>query len=212
MSGYLLKFKQTYSVKIGGRRYPVVKIGNQLWMAENLQFADNNLAYTSNYKSTGNNYSIYNNDESLNGYNGRKLGYLYNWNSVNYFEQNKETLFPSGWRVISISDINYLLNYYDFNPPYNTIIPMLGCVPESWCSSKWNGENITELNYKPSGTFGDRGFNYLGISSSNWTCTSYNSSRAYFFSLNPDEVAQYGVLSPVSKLVYRAIRLVKSLE
>jgi hypothetical protein len=41
MSGYLLKFKKRYSVKIGGRKYPVVKIGNQLWMAENLDWKFN---------------------------------------------------------------------------------------------------------------------------------------------------------------------------
>lgn len=110
MSGYLLKFKEKYSVKIGGRRYPVVKIGNQLWMAENLDYKFEGcvIGSTSSPSSPRGNY--YNNDETTYGVNGNRYGLLYNKPAVDLLETNKATLLPDNWHVPSIDEINNLVN------------------------------------------------------------------------------------------------------
>lgn len=111
MSGYLLKFKQQYSVKIGGRRYPVVKIGNQLWMAENLDWKWNGLIVGSSYVNDGNPHAwYYNNDESTYGENGNKYGLLYNGYALNKLISNDIDGIPEGWHIPSYNEYDILLN------------------------------------------------------------------------------------------------------
>ena len=103
MPSSLLKFVKTLSVTIGGRKYPVVKIGNQLWMAENLdyKFQVNGSQIPVGQSGTPTTPAAwyYNNDETTYGIDGRKYGLLYNWYAANYLETNKSTMLPSGWHV-----------------------------------------------------------------------------------------------------------------
>lgn len=94
MSGYLLKFKQTYSVKIGGRRYPVVKIGNQLWMAENLKYESDNFKYP--------------NKDSSN----LELGLLYQYY---YVVREIIPILPEGWRIPYRNDAHALASVIGSN-------------------------------------------------------------------------------------------------
>ena len=70
------------TVNIGGRDYPYVQIGNQLWLAENLDWKFDGCTIGTNSLSTiemlGN---YYNNDENTYGVNGNKYGLLYNYPS-----------------------------------------------------------------------------------------------------------------------------------
>ena len=98
-------------VEIGGRKYRTVKIGNQLWMAENLD-----------YKFTGCDIGAagipstpaawyYDNDESTYGVNGNKYGLLYNQYAVDYLNQHLSELgIPSGWHVPSRTEWDTLIS------------------------------------------------------------------------------------------------------
>ena len=109
MPSYLLKFKKTYSVKIGGRRYPVVKIGNQLWMAENLDYVDENiiLGGTPTYDYNNAHAWYFQNNENEFGWSGKRFGLLYNNLAAEYLEQNKDVLF-NGFRVPKEADFQNL--------------------------------------------------------------------------------------------------------
>jgi uncharacterized protein (TIGR02145 family) len=96
---------------IDNQKYNFVKIGNQVWMAENLKTAKLNDGTAiplvtdnkewSNLKTAG--YCFYNNDEAD---KKDKFGALYNWYSI-----NTGKLCPSGWHVPSDSEWTTLINY-----------------------------------------------------------------------------------------------------
>lgn len=95
---------------IDGNKYEVVRIGEQIWMAENLRtthFNDGreipNITeqtdwdYTDISESPA--YCYYGNDES----NAEKYGALYNW-----FTARDENICPKGWYVPGTEDLNVL--------------------------------------------------------------------------------------------------------
>jgi uncharacterized protein (TIGR02145 family) len=96
---------------IDGNEYPVVRIGTQIWMAENLKttrFNDGSAIenVTGNYDwadKTSPAYSWYDND--MENY-GSKYGALYNW-----YASNTESLCPSGWHVPSDDEFKTLEKY-----------------------------------------------------------------------------------------------------
>ncbi len=100
-------------VVIGGRAYPVVKIGNQLWMAENLDWKFEGCGIGSSSTSTtwklGN---YYNDDENTYGVNGNKYGLLYNYPAAIHIN----SIISEGWRVPSLNDITMLTTYLGGNP------------------------------------------------------------------------------------------------
>lgn len=96
---------------IDGNIYNVVKIGDQFWMAENLnvthysngdsiQYLTNNTEWTSTLSGA---YCNYNNDES----NIETYGRLYNWYAVN----DNRNIAPEGWHVATDADWQTLVDY-----------------------------------------------------------------------------------------------------
>jgi len=71
-----------------GKRYKTIKIGNQEWMAENLNY------------STGNSWCYDNSSGNCN-----KYGRLYDWETA-------KNVCPSGWHLPSKSEFESLLSYY----------------------------------------------------------------------------------------------------
>ena len=97
-------------VEIGGRLYPIVQIGRQWWMAENLDWKWDGLKVgmtLDNYEARAN---YYDNDEATYGVNGNKYGLLYNWTAVNYLNNNRGALLPEEWHVSSENDWDALTN------------------------------------------------------------------------------------------------------
>lgn len=96
-------------VIIGGKTYPVVKIGNLYWTAQNLDYIDDNIllggAVTYDYGFAHAWY--YQNDENEFGWNGKKFGLLYNGLAAEYLETNKNTLL-NGFRVPREADYQNL--------------------------------------------------------------------------------------------------------
>ena len=96
---------------LDGRLYKTVTIGNQTWMAENLDYKFNGLQLNNSLWS----YDIkqadyYDKDEATYGVNGNKYGLLYNFIAAKYLNNNKSSLIP-GWHVPSLTEWNTLINY-----------------------------------------------------------------------------------------------------
>ena len=96
-------------IEIGGRAYPFVRIGNQLWITENLDYQWTGLTVgASGTSSSGQRANYCDNDAATYGVTGNKYGLLYNWIAVKYLEDNKATLLPSGWHVPTAAEWDVL--------------------------------------------------------------------------------------------------------
>lgn len=216
MPGYLLKFKQTYSVKIGGRRYPVVKIGNQLWMAENLDYKfdvnGSQIPIGGSVTSTPKAW-YYNNDEATYGIDGTyKCGLLYNWYAAKYLDDNKSNLLPGDWHVPTLMEFDTLATTVGGTSIGGTKIKALDNSVIQGFPSGWNGTNDYEFNAIPSGAKGDQ-FNNLGTRLNLWTLTEALQDSAIRYYLKPDSGIYYYIDSGIGddKSIGYSLRLVKSL-
>ncbi|HEY5369565.1 MAG TPA: fibrobacter succinogenes major paralogous domain-containing protein [Hanamia sp.] len=99
---------------IDGHQYKTVKIGTQVWMAENLNVshfrngdlipeAKDNAAWVKIFKTGKPAWCNYNNDA---GY-GQKYGKLYNLNAV----KDRRSLAPKGWHIPTDADWSILANH-----------------------------------------------------------------------------------------------------
>lgn len=89
-------------VIIGGKSYRTVKIGSQTWLAENLEYLDENIVLgNGDVSSTVAQANWYNNDQST------SYGLLYNYTAVKYIEDNKATICP-GWHVPTEAELKVI--------------------------------------------------------------------------------------------------------
>jgi len=189
-------------VEIGGRLYDYVQIGNQLWLAENLQFRWSGLSDTisSNTFDTTPWGVYYANNAELYG----EYGLLYNGYALRYLAENASTLLPQGWRV-------------PYNSHFTTLLDYLGgasIAGKKLKSTVYNGTDEYGFELMISGYCKGPGysepFNGFGTSMQLWSATTNGSTNQYAYSFYPstDNVVQYN-----GEAVYgaRYIRLVKTL-
>lgn len=190
-------------VEIGGRWYPYVQIGNQLWLAENLdwKFSGCNIG-SMTMTTSSKEAAYYNNDESTYGVNGKKYGLLYNWTAVNYIEQNKNTMLPTGWHVPTTSDYAFLVS--SINDDAASIKSLTDWYADSYPATNTYGMSLLPCGIYTGSFGGSTTECYL------WTATD-NSSKAYYAYLTTTSNAvNYG--GQVNKQYYLSLRLVRNLS
>jgi len=145
-----------------------VKIGNQTWMAENLN-------------CNVNGSKCYKNDPSYCAEYGR----LYDWETA-------KKVCPSGWHLPSESDWDELINYVESDNGCSSCAGKYLKSKSGW-SSVGNGTDDYEFSALPGGDYNGYDKNYyLGIGNYGvwWSATDYNTLNAYYRAIiyNVDDV------------------------
>ncbi len=160
-------------------KYQSVKIGNQTWMAENLDvsvFRNGDFIYEAKSKleweNAGNEmkpaWCYYDNDET----NGEKYGKLYNWYAVN----DPRGLAPEGWHIPQKDEFEELSLFV--NEDGNA----LKAIGEG--KGENTGTNLSGFSAKFGGyRYSGRDFVFLGYSTFFWSSTKYYTLGAYYLNL-----------------------------
>jgi uncharacterized protein (TIGR02145 family) len=154
-------------VDIDWNTYGTIRVGNQLWMAENLKTTRFNDGTTipaiAGYKAWSNlispGYCLYNNDA---GRYRNKYGVLYNGYTV-----STGKLCPVGWHVPSAEEWQTLTNYCGKNVAGGELKET-----DSWMSPNTGATNATGFAALPGGSRGNLGsFMDIGIRGHWWSST-----------------------------------------
>lgn len=142
------------TVTIGGRVYNIVQIGNQYWLAENLDYKFDGCTIAASGTPRTPAAWYYSNNESTYGWDGYRCGLLYNHYAVMYLEENKAILLPSGWRVPSEDDWDALISATGDIENAGT---MLKASNVSWAPN-WYGTDDFGMNIIPTGERDDEAY------------------------------------------------------
>ena len=146
----------TFKDERDGNIYNTVKIGTQIWMAENLA-----------YKPTNNKCKAYGNDES----NVEKYGYLYDWNIA-------QKVCPSGWHLPSNPEWEKLEKALENKDVADKLKSTEGW-SKAGCTSG-NGINSSGFNALPGGHYDEvNGFLYSKGNYAYWWTNTPNENNAY---------------------------------
>jgi uncharacterized protein (TIGR02145 family) len=162
-----------------GQSYQVVKIGNQIWLAENFRYLPS--------KEKGDLYEnscVYDND---NNYLDLYYGRLYDWNTANIIA-------PEGWKLPNNQDFIELKDF--INKDNNLVENDFNVGSYLKSVNGWNKSTNIEpntdkygFNAKPAGFFNNESgkFYYSRGDASFWSTTEiYNSSRVGYWDMNYD--------------------------
>jgi len=167
-----------------GNQYKTVKIGNQIWMAENLRSTH----YSDGTIIQG--ISVYDNDEA----NAKKYGRLYQWETIS----NPSGLCPPGWHAASDEDWKKMektigmndaeVNDTGWRKTFNESRKLKKYDKAYWWNDKEKEEiNISGFSAVPSGARTRRDFILPfwggGRYADYWTSTSSDTSKAWNRSL-----------------------------
>jgi len=185
---------------IDGNVYQTVRIGNQVWMAENLRttrYNDGTPVSLDTSKTTWTytkteKYCYYGNITNADSI--RKFGALYNW-----FAVNTKKLAPSGWHIPTYAEWDTLQNYmiskgynYDGVTTGNKIGKSLAAKTD-WVTSTNTGavgnnqeqNNSSGFSAFPGGMrYSDGGFDGIGCRGSFWTATECTPADSRYRYLN----------------------------
>lgn len=179
---------------IDGNKYDAVRIGNQVWMAENLKtthYADGTEISLGNQVSDSQAYRYY--PMGLESY-VKSYGYLYNWAAVMHGESGTEAnpsevqgICPEGWHVPSHAEWQELTTYLKSHSIYTSNgntdhIAKAICATWGWgdCSEEDAPGNILTTNNAsgfsavPAGTVDQSGqVGGLGTEAEFWSSTDF---------------------------------------
>lgn len=182
-----------------GNIYPIVTIGQQVWMSENLKVTkyndgtpipliEDNSAWG---KLTTPGMCWYNNDQAT--YFANKYGALYNWYAV-----NSGKLCPKGWHVPTDAEWTILSEYLGGSGIAGGKMKEAGTA--HWSSPNTGANNHSGFNGLPAGTrYNDGAFENISFGGNWWTSTNNNTynigiSRALIYnveSFNPLVITGY---------------------
>lgn len=200
---------QTY-VTIGCRQYKTVTIGNQEWLAENLDYKFQVNGSTLPIGSSGNPTTpaawYYNNDESSYGIDGTyKCGLLYNWYAAKYLDDNKTTLLPSGWHVPNKIEWETLISYIGGTDNGISLEAIKFSVTPTF--PNWSGTDNYGFNALPSGYRYNGNYYNFNTNANIFTSTESDLTNAYFYSIASKLFANNGL-----KTYGLTLRLVRTIS
>lgn len=185
---------------IDGNKYKVVKIGTQVWMAENLKTTRFNDGTFIPDQPGGLSEELispyfcwYRNDSvTFKSY----YGALYNWYTLDSKSNGGKELCPTGWHIPSDEEWTILTDYltsngYGYQGSGNDIGKSMAS-NSSWGIDRTDGNvgndqvsnNTSGFSAVPSGyRLSDGKFGSLGFSCSWWSSTGFSYTGAYFRSL-----------------------------
>ena len=191
--------KDTEPVEIGGKKYKTQKIGNQLWMTENLDYIFEGLNVGGATLQSDVHAWYFNNDPA------QSEGLLYNGYAAKYLADHPELL-PEGWKVPESSDFGVLQVTVGGANTAGTMLKNPGTM---------NGINYYGFNglatgmIRSNGAFTDR-TTYLRLWTPNISQTDETAQQ--FLTLESDKNTATVVSFPNDQVVAYSIRLVKNLS
>jgi len=180
-----------------GNTYPIVTIGTQVWMAENLRttkYSDgsnipvvtSNTAWANNWNNGGNPLRQpmmcwYNNDQST--YTANKFGALYNWYAINPETNGNKNICPKGWHVPTYTEWGTLISFLGDGTVAGGKMKSTGT--QYWTSPNTDATNSSGFSGLPGGNrsyFGS--FDFIGNYGFWWSSTENATSLAWYRGLN----------------------------
>jgi uncharacterized protein (TIGR02145 family) len=176
---------------VEGNTYKTVKIGTQLWMAENLKtskYSDGsnipNITDNIQWKrDTTGAWSYYNNDAA----NNIKYGKLYNWYAVSKNTNGNKNLCPNGWHVPTDEEWTILTDYLDLGESVaGGKMKEVGTI--NWLNPNKDATNTSLFTGLPGGCRSSIGsFGYFGYFGSWWSSTESDTEDAWSRDISYDD-------------------------
>lgn len=173
---------------IDGNTYKTVKIGKQVWMAENLKVTHyrnsdpipNLVSHSEYWNAENGGYCNYKNDEN----NADTYGRLYNWLAIN----DSRGIAPKGWHVPTDEEWQQLeialgMNPADADSYFGRGEGIGGSLKTKgtkyWKSPNTGATNKSRFSALPAGHRPLQGYQGLGSSAYFWTSTEYSYEAWY---------------------------------
>lgn len=197
-------------VDIDGNVYPTIRIGTQVWMAQNLRVKNfhDGIAiplYRDSLPETAiPGMLFYNNDE---GSYANPYGGLYNFHVV-----NTNRLCPAGWRVPSMNDFYILNTYLGGESVAGGKMKEVGL--NHWNSPNVNATNSSGFNAVPAGRHvsSQNQFSGMGIYSTWWSSSIFDFGFTYVYSVSKDNEVSYAFGNPFVKEDALPVRCLKNVS
>ena len=176
---------------VEGNSYKTVKIGTQIWMAENLKTSKYNdgtvipnISDNTQWSNlTTGAWAYHNNDAA----NNAKYGKLYNWYAVSSTTNGNKNVCPTGWHVPTDTEWMVLTDYLGSDSVAGGKMKEVGTI--NWNSPNTNATNTSLFSGLPGGYFssGFSKFNGIGYNANWWSTTVSNSVGALYLILSCDD-------------------------